>query len=368
MRNESGKIINYFHSSSSDETHEGFSTVILLETSVLFIRYKRSRVSVVKMLYIENMVKDIAGADNWLDLERVFLEEQKYGLLPVIREHRYCRYEFTGFIGAVYGSVNPRVDVETVDVPLPALVVNVDNVKYFIHGIVHDEAHESIVQEALLNMDDVVCETALKGRYSLVESSAQPRLDEIRFCRIRDWYLNYFPFMKSHSHNDSNISKSQVTISDVLREQTFSFRNGLFDLRQANYPEHLEENMLDYKLGERFSRLLLLRSLSQAEFIRKFAQERDTQEVHGLYGLYHQGDIAYFLSHAKKKEELVETLKFRSKFSELGHVSLPFISLGAIGAPFYFAQALSPWCLLGLPAAALFYWLLVLSSKTSLER
>ena len=188
---------------------------------------------------IEDIVQDMDSVDNWDDLERIFLEEERYGLFDNFEKfHKIYRLNFSIILGAIYGAVYPNEGIKIINEPLPATIVNKE-IKYFLHGIIHDCLNTDVVKNYLLDKKNVVCEPKLKSNYELINSKAQTRADEIKFCNLNYWYtLDFLKYLKSKlSFKKSNIpdfKNYQVGLKDVIDENFFYIGDNILDTRFVN--------------------------------------------------------------------------------------------------------------------------------------
>ncbi|MBU2589239.1 MAG: hypothetical protein KKF52_02810 [Nanoarchaeota archaeon] len=322
---------------------------------------------------IENIVRDMDSTDNWDDLERIFIDEERCSLFDEsLRNKADYRYDFSIKLGAIYGSIYPKENVEIINEPLPATIVNKE-VKYFIHGIVHDCLNTDVVQKVLLDKKNVVCERTLKHNYKLTNSQAQKISDEIKFCNLSFWYSKEFLiYLKSkYSLKKSNVpdfENKQIGLQEVIDENFFYLKNQKFDTRFANYPKHLEQDLINYKLNNKDFGNCFLRSLSQALFIKDFAKKNNFKEVHGLYGLYHENDVADFLRNEEKIMELVDRFQSKLFSNKMKICAMPFVGLSGVILPMVLTQTQGGLAYLTLPLVVPSYLHSLFSIRTLLEK
>ncbi len=283
---------------------------------------------------LDNIISRIESASSWQDLEKRFINAESGILTPHEAQSKYYKLEFSQRIGAIYALSKPEKALEPLDVGLEGILVKKQNVNYVVHGILHDMSNIKKVQKALLSKSNVVCETALKGNYELKNATGQRRIDEIKFCRYKDWHKAYFlEFLKEDC---SSIKTSNVDEKALNKRKIGAFN---LDMRRQNFPLHLKEQLPKYKLENLYSGLCFLRSLSQAQFLKSFAQKNNVSEVHGIYGWYHQHDVAEFLSNDSLRESLIDRFNSRVRKNKLKHYGSALVSLAGTVLPMVLAQS-----------------------------
>ena len=265
--------------------------------------------------------------DSWSELEKRVFDRQD----PLLDGRRFQsdREFFTlAIAGAHTLLTGKRRHNKACPIDFPATSVEKEDVLYHVHGISHDMTHKRIVRERFSRLENAMIESDLSIYYPSC-AVGHPRQHELKYvslfdiglmiCRVDIWAAevrDLFSFRPRQKSIDDVFSYRCITMdlkggsavssdvrSTVLPDQKDGSVIG-YDISNVLLPDHLEHAWLEYHLSNGFDRACLLRSLAQTEYLTMLAHRMDVTHMHALVGLGHERQIAYFLDHPDRAEEV----------------------------------------------------------------
>lgn len=268
----------------------------------------------------EESVEFLSKINDWSELEKIISMQGG--------QESAQKFEILFYYGAMYGALKMPQQKKC---KIPGTLVEKDGIDYCIHGLIHIPERTRYVRETFTGIKEVVCETNLKGLFGLPNLVEQDRLDECKYVPILDAAITFGRsygesiFYKVLSRFQSRKAIEYIkTQWEIMVNENERLLMTIGDMpvfvSDIRLPERLEHGYIESSIeGAHYNRFCTLRSLSHTEFIEKFAKSRGLKEAHGIYGLMHEPEIAYFLRYPEKAEE------YRSKAKWNGSPSiLPF--------------------------------------------
>ena len=275
----------------------------------------------------EEAIEFLGKAECWGELEKIIKSRGT-------SDDAINNFELLFYYGGIYGAaaVQPGPKCK-----IPGTLVKNNGIDYCIHGLMHIEERISYVHKNFRGINNVVCETNLKRLFKLSSLVEQGRIDECKYVPLADtamsfgtvygislisWALSKF--------RTQEMKKEEALMWQVKAGEDERLLMVIGDIpvfvSDIRLPERLEHSYIQSNVDNHyFSRFCALRSLSHADFIEHFAKENNLKEAHGIYGLMHEPEIAYFLRYPQKAEELKERYRKRPFVNEVPFIGeMPF--------------------------------------------
>lgn len=260
----------------------------------------------------EESVEFLEKVECWSELEKIILGEEK--------ADAGITFDMLLYYGAMYGALKmPQVR----KCKPPGTLVEKNGIDYCIHGLMHIKERIPYVHEKFSGIKEVACETNLKKLFRLPNLVDQNRIDECKYVPLADTamtfgalYVSYavlYLFSKFQGRKAIEYAKAEWNAQVNSNERlVMIIGDAPVFISDIRLPERLEHSYIRSSIeGAFYNRFCTLRSLSHTEFLENFAESRGLKEAHGIYGLAHEPEIAYFLRYPDKAEEYKD--KFRKR-------------------------------------------------------
>lgn len=205
-----------------------------------------------------------------------------------------------------------------------ATIVQKEGIDYYIHGLAHVNNRERYMNGIA---SFLICETNFTSIFKLRNAVAQTRIDECKYVPFLDYARNFYPYLAPNliqllmaikgkkskekmfcqkevkSYSNAGISEREVI---GIEEENSSNKAAIINLEDIMLPDRHTHTYIEAQIKSKYvhKKACMLRSLSHAEFLENIAKSMELKKAHGLYGLLHEPQIAYFLRNPKKAEEL----------------------------------------------------------------
>jgi hypothetical protein len=258
----------------------------------------------------EESVEFLKNVECWSELEKIIKMQSK--------KEDIRKYELFFYYGAIYGAIKMP---ENRKCKIPGTLVEKGGIDYCIHGLMHIEERIPYVHEKFSKINEVVCETNLKNLFKLPNLVEQGRIDECKYVPILDTARSFgmlygasflfWAWSKFQSREYEEEMRYLLALDAQKNERLIMMiGNAPIFVSDIRLPERLEHDYIKSSLrDDYFERFCALRSLAHTDFIEKFAKSRGLKEAHGIYGLLHEPEIAYFLRYPEKTEEYKDKFK-----------------------------------------------------------
>ncbi|MDI6737065.1 MAG: hypothetical protein QME12_00940 [Nanoarchaeota archaeon] len=274
----------------------------------------------------EENVEFLENVECWNELEKIVLGEEG--------GDEFQSFDMMFYYGAMYGAVKMPQERKC---KIPGTLVEKSGIDYCIHGLMHIEERIPYVRENFRGIGDVVCETNLKRLFRLPNLIDQNRIDECKYVPLLDSARAFgmvygvglvsWIFSKFQSRECKEDMEHLMALDAQQNERlVMIIGDAPIFVSDIRLPERLEHGYIESCVREKFfRRFCTLRSLSHTEFIEKFAETRGLKEAHGIYGIMHEPEIAYFLRYPEKAEEYRDRYKKRPLVNEIPFIDkIPF--------------------------------------------
>lgn len=270
--------------------------------------------------------EEVEESVEFLEMVECWSELEKQVLVGNARDELNS-FDVLRYYGAMYGYARMPQERKSI---IPGSLVKKEGIDYCIHGIMHVPEKIPHFCERFNGLKQGVCESRLNrmlGNPNIVE---QGRVDECKYVPVIDSAKSFGFFYGINlaldiyswvvSRFESRESKEEIEyLMELNAEIDERFIMAIGDtpvfMDDVRLPERLEHSYIESCINEDyFRRFCTLRSLSQADFIENFAKSRGINEAHGIYGMAHEPEIAYFLRYPEKAEEYRDRFKKRLFF------------------------------------------------------
>lgn len=264
----------------------------------------------------EEAVEFLEKVECWGELEKIIKSRMQSDEEPV-------NFDMLFYYGAIYGAVKMPQEKKC---KIPGTLVQKGNIDYCIHGLMHIEERIPYVQENFREIEKIACETNLKMLFKLPNLVEQGRIDECKYVPLIDSAkafgavyvasLYMWAMSKLQDSETKEEMKFMMQLNAAENERLImAIGNVPVFVSDIRLPERLEHGYMQSNIDNNFfNRFCALRSLSHAAFIESFARKNNLKEAHGIYGLMHEPEIAYFLRYPEKAEEYKDRFKKRILF------------------------------------------------------
>lgn len=266
----------------------------------------------------EESVEFLEKVECWGELEKRIRRQGGEG--------EFLGLEILMHYGAIYGAVKMPQKRKC---KIPGTLVGKNGIDYCIHGLVHIPERIPYVREKFSGIKEVACETNMKKLFGLSNLVDQDRIDEckylpvldaaIAFGRIYGESVFFQVLSKFQSREAVEYMKAQWDVMVNENERLLMIIGDVpVFVSDIRLPERLEHGYIKASIdGTYYNKFATLRSLSHSEFLEKFAKSRGLKEAHGIYGIAHEPEIAYFLRYPEKAEEIKDRFRWKGSISIL---------------------------------------------------
>lgn len=262
---------------------------------------------------VESVVKRINETASWEELQKSIDEDN-----IIYDFENICLTSQYHLIAACYSAIRNEETKED----KTATVVAKGNVKYHIYGISHNERRTEYLEQLFAATGIVICEPEVEDLFEKIKAVPQSRKEECKYVSYDDYEAHlYYYDEKIHITN----ADEEPGISE---REVLDLEGRITNMQDILLPERHEESYVNFILEEtQQEKTVMLRSLSQSQFLEKVARHKKMKEIHGVYGIFHEPEIAYFLRNPEKAADISEKHKLRNQ-RQYAHEWLPFV-LGA---------------------------------------
>ncbi|MDD4878563.1 MAG: hypothetical protein PHO02_06020 [Candidatus Nanoarchaeia archaeon] len=258
----------------------------------------------------EENVEFLENVECWNELEKIIKMQSG--------QDNIKKYELLFYYGAMYGAAAMPAERKS---KIPGTLVEKEGIDYCIHGLMHIEERIPYVHENFSEIKEVVCETNLKRLFKLPNLIDQSRFDECKYVPLIDTarsfgmlygksflYWAWAKFQGKEYREDMKCLQAQSAAEN--ERLIMIIGDTPVYISDIRLPERLEHGYIESSIDDDyFERFCALRSLAHTDFIEKFAKSRGLKEAHGIYGLLHEPEIAYFLRYPEKAGEYKDKFK-----------------------------------------------------------
>jgi hypothetical protein len=268
-----------------------------IKGNILPAAAKDRLVEIVNNTHSWKAVEDWVRNGNPLNLPKYMLDSK--GDFPFFAYHA---------VASTHAQQNPPKSLENHSEELTGTVVDVGGITVTLHGLFHTDEYSQAARAHLKGKDLVVLEPNLSRIYPEPNHVAQTRVDELRYVPNLWTFMWQSEFSAGVNSARDSATGAMKGILQRLGSKTKRYKSeqelgqsrqlmiaGL-DISRYNLPKDLEADYIrkTVESGGRHADAIL-RSLSQAEFLVRTAQEKKVREAHWLGGMAHEPQIAYFL-------------------------------------------------------------------------
>jgi len=257
----------------------------------------------------ESSVEFLSKINDWSELEKIISRESG--------QDESQGFELLFYYGAMYGAVAMPQERKS---KIPGTLVEKNGIDYCIHGLMHIKERVPYVQKNFRQIKEVVCETNLKKLFKLPNLIDQNRIDECKYLPVIDslkafgavYGIIFYAWIMSRITGYEKEDEDYIMQLTAMEDERLIMVIGdkPVYVNEIRLPERLEHSYIQSSINNNyFNRFCTLRSLSHTDFIEKFAKSRGLKEAHGIYGLMHEPEIAYFLRYPQKAEEYKDRFK-----------------------------------------------------------